>query len=440
MNILDIQDKLKNLSQDQLTQEMQSPTGSVPQFLVLSEINRRQSMRQSMQQQNAGSQTVAQELLNSAGVPAEGASDMAQSMAPKSSIAQNTGIGSLPQEAPPPETGGIASLAPQEQQPAGMAEGGVVKLERGTDAERRAELEAYRNRVGNTAGWVADKWDANAFGIPSAGTQGLLGLIDTGLASATGLIPGADDVTMYLQDKADEDFAGAGEAWNNGVFPNLYTPPPGMDTGTPLAAAELPPGYTEPPAAPVDQDLPGVGGVGGSGGSGSAGGGKLSSYEQMLMDAMNNADKKAKQDKWLALAQAGMSLMSSTQPNLAGALGEAGNAGIAALQSSRDTAEQNKLKLAQELYGLQESKAAAARASAPKPMSSENIINKISKLNTIIESIGSVDPLTGGTISDQDKVAISELSAQRDALIGMLNQGSTGSADLSDIAQAAAAQ
>ena len=69
MNILDIQDKLKGLSEGQLAQEMQMPSGSVPQFLVLGEMNRRQSMRQSMQQQGAGSQTVAQELLNGAGIP-----------------------------------------------------------------------------------------------------------------------------------------------------------------------------------------------------------------------------------------------------------------------------------------------------------------------------------------------------------------------------------
>ena len=44
MNILDTQDKLKNLSQDQLMTEMRMPTGQAPQFLVLSEITRRQKM------------------------------------------------------------------------------------------------------------------------------------------------------------------------------------------------------------------------------------------------------------------------------------------------------------------------------------------------------------------------------------------------------------
>ena len=41
MNIIDIQDQLKNFSEDQLINEMQMPSGNAPQFLVLSEIQRR---------------------------------------------------------------------------------------------------------------------------------------------------------------------------------------------------------------------------------------------------------------------------------------------------------------------------------------------------------------------------------------------------------------
>jgi hypothetical protein len=41
------------------------------------------------------------------------------------------------------------------------------------------------------------------------------------------------------------------------------------------------------------------------------------------------------QDKWLALAQAGLSLMSSQQPTIGGAIGEAGLAGITALRTAR---------------------------------------------------------------------------------------------------------
>jgi hypothetical protein len=45
-------------------------------------------------------------------------------------------------------------------------------------------------------------------------------------------------------------------------------------------------------------------------------------------------DKDRDSDKWLALAQAGMALMSSTNPTLMGALGEAGMSGLTALRGS----------------------------------------------------------------------------------------------------------
>jgi hypothetical protein len=45
MNVLEIQNTLKDLSDNQLVQEMRAPSGSAPQYLVLSEIQRRKEMR-----------------------------------------------------------------------------------------------------------------------------------------------------------------------------------------------------------------------------------------------------------------------------------------------------------------------------------------------------------------------------------------------------------
>jgi hypothetical protein len=92
MNMLDIQDKLKGLSEQQLVQAMQAPTENVPQFLVLSEITRRKRMRDSMAAQESSGMTVAQEAVAAAGVPQGGISDMARALAPKTDMAQNTGV------------------------------------------------------------------------------------------------------------------------------------------------------------------------------------------------------------------------------------------------------------------------------------------------------------------------------------------------------------
>jgi hypothetical protein len=51
--------------------------------------------------------------------------------------------------------------------------------------------------------------------------------------------------------------------------------------------------------------------------------------------ATSEADDAFEQDKWLALAQAGLALMSSQQPTIGGAIGEAGLSGITALRQAR---------------------------------------------------------------------------------------------------------
>jgi hypothetical protein len=118
MNMLDTQDKLKNFSEQQLIGQMQSPTGDVPQFLVLGEIERRKRMRNDAQRQQGTNQTtVAQDAIVAAGVPQTGIADMAQALAPKTDMTQNTGI---------------MSVAPQAE-PQKMASGGVVKMAEGRE-------------------------------------------------------------------------------------------------------------------------------------------------------------------------------------------------------------------------------------------------------------------------------------------------------------------
>ena len=96
LNMIDTQDKLKNFSEEQLIREMQMPTGSAPQFMVLSEIERRKRMRSDAQRQEGLMQpTVAQEAVSAAGVPQQGIAQVAQSMAPKTDMTQNTGVSNM---------------------------------------------------------------------------------------------------------------------------------------------------------------------------------------------------------------------------------------------------------------------------------------------------------------------------------------------------------
>ena len=97
MNIIDIQDQLKNFSEDQLINEMQMPSGNAPQFLVLSEIQRRKRMRDDFAKRQAAQQpTVAEEAIAAAGVPQSGIAGMSEAMAPKSTMVQNAVGSAMP--------------------------------------------------------------------------------------------------------------------------------------------------------------------------------------------------------------------------------------------------------------------------------------------------------------------------------------------------------
>ena len=119
LNMLDTQDKLKNFSEAQLIKEMQMPSGSAPQFMVLSEIERRKRLRSDAQRQEGLMQpTVAQDAVSAAGVPQQGIAQVAQSMAPKTDMTQNTGVPNVQ----------AAGLPAQPNQPQRMADGGIMRL------------------------------------------------------------------------------------------------------------------------------------------------------------------------------------------------------------------------------------------------------------------------------------------------------------------------
>ena len=126
-NLLEIQDALRSAPDQQLMGLMQNANASVPQWAVASELNNRKEMRdEQTRQEGLGQPTIVDQLTgtgqaptqqtNAAGVPQGIASGMAQSMAPQTDVAQNTGIKTVaPNTAAPVATmasGGILKMAP----------------------------------------------------------------------------------------------------------------------------------------------------------------------------------------------------------------------------------------------------------------------------------------------------------------------------------------
>jgi len=119
MNITQLSEHLKDVPQDTLVGYAKNPTGVVPQFLALAEIQRRQELQ--APQNQAPASTVAQDVLSRA---APQIPQIPPQMPPQ--------MASLPENQP-----GVASLPTGMAQ--GMAGGGIVAFAEGGDAEDEDE-------------------------------------------------------------------------------------------------------------------------------------------------------------------------------------------------------------------------------------------------------------------------------------------------------------
>jgi len=304
MNIVKLQDQLKNFSQEQLIGAMQAPDGSTPQYLVLGEIMRRKQMETAAAGQPAPESTVAEDAVAAAGVPQGGIADMARALAPNTDMAQNTGVQAMARGGPVKK----------------MAEGDIV----------------VRGGMQYDEGTIFDP----ITGVPITG-GGVVGEPPPGPSTGNffqDLIQ-SEETKKAVQDIRDRQNAAAAE---EGTVP-AETPEQMLTRRQ--AAQDVP---EAPPAAP-------------QGGGGISGAGGMSPFEQQLMDALASREKAAKQDKWLALAQVGLNLMSSKEPTLLGALGEAGLKGVEAARTARDQYDKDKLDLQ---GALEQSRMARAAASA----------------------------------------------------------------------------
>ena len=83
MNIIQVQDRLKGVSDDALKGYVTNPSGDVPTYLALGEIGRREDVRKEYQaaQAEQPQKTVAEEKLAEFGGMPQGIGSLSQSMA-----------------------------------------------------------------------------------------------------------------------------------------------------------------------------------------------------------------------------------------------------------------------------------------------------------------------------------------------------------------------
>lgn len=387
MNVIEIQDKLKNFSQDQLIGEMQNPTGNAPQFLVLSEITRRQKMvnDDKIRQAKQNEMTVAQEAVAASGVPQDGIAGMARAMAPKTDISQNTGVMSQAPQAPPqappaPDQGGIM----------GMANGGYVKkMALGGSVDPRPNMGSGRN-----AFQAIKEWDRlygqthNPDGTPKSTSPNSA---PTGDQRFMGVppreVPNLDQTPSQVIDEMIK--------CNKGYILNKVNP---KDSKTWVCIPD--PNYKPEEDDPVAPTV-------------TSGGVSSSGYQQELADILKRREKAAGQDKWLALARTGLELMASKNPSFLGAVGEAGLPGVAEYKSARDSYDNDKLSILGKIDAAKRADAASAtRLSNAKAQGT--LDQTIDNLRQYIKDLK-------GSEKDETGLEIPP-SAEKQALIDQLEQ------------------
>lgn len=235
MNLVKIQNDLKNLSDQQLLGEAQNPSGAIPSYLVLSELDRRKNMRS--RSQSAPTKTVADDLA-------------------RQTIDTQ------------PENVGIASLLPREEAatPQTMAHGGVVKMQMGgTPDEARITGgwlgDAIRNQQIDESQLTPEERQILRLSNPP-GELDRNQLLIPGARTAVGLPPRGQSIPPYLYSSGE----------NLSAVPNRDMPQStsASSSGSPTSAV---PNRDKPPGLPVRMSSPNASGAGAIGGGlGSAGG------------------------------------------------------------------------------------------------------------------------------------------------------------------------
>ena len=149
MNLIELENLVKGAPDEYLVKEVQQPTGKVPPFLALSEIQRRKDMRDRYlaQTNEAPKPTIAEQLVGGIG-------SMGGAEAPQGAPIPTPSATGIPSVGAPPVAAGAAPMPTPQGMPQGFATGGIVKLAsdgvvpRGSEVQRRQSdynvLEAFK--------------------------------------------------------------------------------------------------------------------------------------------------------------------------------------------------------------------------------------------------------------------------------------------------------
>lgn len=479
MNIVQLTEQLKDFSKDQLVSEMKRPSGIAPPYLVMSELQRRKRM-ESAHAAAANPQepqtTVAEDVVNSAGVPQQGLGQIARAIAPKTDMAANTAR-------QPTQTyagGGLASVstdladyAPSNAMELMMRQalgGAGPSTRRGP---RRAAPPTYAGSPHSRfnvalpedtprAPSTADDFRPVGADLSSRLQRAGFGSVVTPLEPSLDVAPTSDEALMAELDAiemgqtvptipanameiiAQTDLGGDGPPRRLGTREGEQYPEPDSTTGwgagergeswmpawwervAPTWAGGIDASFPEGPdldpndpnllpPEPETPPMPDVKAIA----SGSTGRSISTSLAQMGMGPTDEIEKEFTQNKWLALAKAGFAIMASDNPTLGGAIGEGGLYGLEALrqaQMDRDEAIKAQREEALAKATLAARMAGGSGGGGVKPPDVTDMVNYAKMLSERLATLkGGMVEMTPATI-DEIRMLEAELAGLRSAI------------------------
>lgn len=445
MNMIQLQEQLKDFSQDQLINEMRMPSGSVPQYLVLSEMQRRKRMEVAAAgDQGRPQTTVAEDAVAAAGVPQGGIAQMARSLAPQTDMTQNTGQGQSPVTGMSGggtvrrmENGGLAGIsrdvgdyAPSQSEEdwferwlagetltvdnlgVGAYEGAPMVdpgdprnqppfRQRGAGANQDGPALPYtaldRILFPNMSEEEIQRRGEERVqrGLPSTTVEQPVDEL-SGLTGTPEVPAGSNDLAdAMLRQRAAEEYYGVSPGMTTG---DMLSPDDQLLLTTEEREAA---GIETPVAEPETPTSDETGGAGGAGGT-------------------SDADRLAEQDRWLTLARFGLGLMSSRSPTFGGAIGEAGTDALDYMQGmeqqrfERDLAERT---LA--------ARSAGSGQEGMRPPTGGDLLDRMAQIDESLQSLSM--NVIGGETDAFTAEAIARLTAERAQIAATLGFGAPGS-------------
>ena len=420
MNLLQVQDDLKNFSQDQLVKEMQQPSGTTPQFLVLSELNRRKRVKGDFEARQAQNQpTVAEEAVASAGVPQSGMMGMPEAMAPQSAVSEGVGTSApmkmasgglaqfgneiregMGQEIDPYLDGvqqeaeskfnvdlnnnEMSSIYSGNRGPGSPGTTQPIGLQRplppqigigGKGMPRPAVMPSITERYNLRGGDHIEAMNRNAFGSRRYAEGGVIraanglpeeenkfgdGLVDYIGGSFPAALNNLDTLGGYLN---PFNYFGSDDTEKETVTEEDTT---GIDQAINDAPANIPDKQPEQKLNLTSAEP------------------EVLSIEQELLKRQAGLDKDRNFDKYMALAQAGLGILASDKPTLAGAIGEGGMSGLDAFREANKRYEEGLNDILNSRSKLEQAK---IKASGKGRLDRKGALSAISSYNNDITAV-----------------------------------------------------